>query len=57
VALHVVGVDAAKLEASHKCGAPVPGVHSPLWAPVYEPALKAPIGAETAMLLDLPKRR
>jgi hippurate hydrolase len=53
VLLHVGAVDAAKLEASHKSGVPVPGVHSPLWAPEREPTIKAAIRAETAILMDL----
>ena len=53
VLLHVGAVDAAKLEESHRSGVPLPGVHSPLWAPMREPTLKAAIGAETAILLDL----
>jgi hippurate hydrolase len=53
VLLHVGAVDAAKLEESRKSGVPVPGVHSPLWAPVREPTIKAAIRAETAILMDL----
>lgn len=53
VLLHVGAVDAAKLAASEKSGAPLPGVHSPLWAPLREPTIKAAIGAETAILTDL----
>ena len=45
--------DAAKLEESKKTGVPVPSVHSPLWAPVREPTIKAAIRAETAILMDL----
>jgi len=55
VLLHVGAVDAAKLEAARKAGESLPGVHSPLWAPEREPTLKAAIGAETAILLDLMK--
>jgi len=55
VLLHVGAVDAAKLEASHKSGVPLPDVHSPLWAPEREPTIKAAIGAETAILMDLLK--
>src|SRR4029453_16586092 len=55
VLLHVGAVDAAKLEASRKSGVPVPGVHSPLWAPEREPPIKAAISAETAILMDLLK--
>ena len=57
VLLHVGAVDAAKLEASHKSGVPLPGVHSPLWAPEREPTIKAAIRAETAILMDLLKGR
>jgi len=53
VLLHVGAVDATKLEDARKSGVPVPGVHSPLWAPVREPTIKAAIGAETAILMDL----
>jgi len=53
VLLHVGAVDAAKLEASRKSGVPVPGVHSPLWAPERELTIKAAIRAETAILMDL----
>ena len=57
VLLHVGAVDAAKLADSRRTGVPLPGLHSQLWAPEREPALKAAIGAETAILLDLLKRR
>ena len=57
VLLHVGAVDAAKLEDSRKSGVPVPGVHSPLWAPVREPTIKAAIRAETAILMDLLRDR
>jgi len=55
VLLHIGAVDAAKLEAARTSGQPLPGVHSPLWAPEREPTLKAAIRAETAILLDLMK--
>jgi hippurate hydrolase len=55
VLLHVGAVDAAKLEASRKSGVPLPGVHSPLWAPERAPTIKAAISAETAILMDLLK--
>ena len=57
VLLHVGAVDAANLEDSRRSGVPVPGVHSPLWAPVREPTIKAAISAETAILMDLLKDR
>ncbi len=53
VLLAVGAVDAAKLEASHKSGVPVPGVHSPLWAPERAPTIKAAFRAETAILMAL----
>jgi amidohydrolase len=56
VLLHVGAVDAAKLAESRRTGVPLPGLHSQLWVPEREPTLKAAIGAETAILLDLMKR-
>jgi len=53
VLLHIGAVDPARLEASRKSGVPLPGVHSPMWAPELEPTLKAAIRAETAILTDL----
>ena len=53
VLLHVGAVDAAKLAASRKSGVPVPGVHSPLWAPEREATIKAAMSAEVAILMDL----
>ena len=55
VLLHIGAVDPARLEAARKSGIPVPGVHTPLWAPEREPTLKAAISVETAILLDLMK--
>ena len=53
VLLHIGAVDPAKLAAAKQSGTPVPGPHSPQWAPEREPTLKAAIAAETAALLDL----
>ena len=53
VLLHVGAVNAAKLEEARKSGVPLPGVHSPQWAPEREPTLKAAMTAETAILMDL----
>lgn len=55
VLLHVGAVDPAKLEEARRTGVPVPSVHSPLWAPVPEPTIKAAMAAEVAILLDLMK--
>jgi hippurate hydrolase len=53
ILIHVGAVPAEKLEAAKKSGHAVPGTHSPQWAPEYQPTIKAAIGAETAVLLDL----
>lgn len=47
--------DANKLEESLKSGVPLPSLHSALFAPVYEPAIKTGVTAMTAMALDLLK--
>jgi amidohydrolase len=51
--LHIGAVDPEKLAESHRTGIPVPAPHSPQWAPVREPTLKAAVQAETIALLDL----
>jgi len=51
--LHVGAVDAGRLEAAKKAGQPLPGTHSPQWAPDLKPTLTNTIKAETAILLDL----
>lgn len=51
--LHVGAVDAGRLEAAKKAGQPLPGTHSPQWAPDLKPTLINTIKAETAILLDL----
>jgi hippurate hydrolase len=48
--------DADKLAESLKSGVPLPSLHSPLFAPVYEPAIKTGVTAMTAMALDLLKQ-
>jgi hippurate hydrolase len=53
VLLHIGAVDPGKLEQARKSGVSPPSVHSPLWAPEYEPFLKAAMRAEVAVLLDL----
>jgi len=56
--LHVGAVSRERLEAAKKAGMPVPGTHSPQWAPDLKPTLTNTVKAETAILLDLmaPKR-
>ena len=57
ILLHVGAVDAARLDAAHKAGQPLPGTHSPQWAPDFKPTVTNTIKAETAVLLDLmPKK-
>jgi hippurate hydrolase len=51
--LHIGAVDPAKLAESRIGGIQVPAPHSPQWAPVREPTLKAAVRAETIALLDL----
>ncbi|MDE2260549.1 MAG: amidohydrolase [Betaproteobacteria bacterium] len=53
VLLHIGAVAPARLEAAMKSGVPLPGPHSPQWAPEYKPTIKAAITAETSVLLDL----
>ncbi len=53
VLLHIGAVEPSKLDAARKSGIPLPGPHSPQWAPEYKPTIQAAITAETAILLDL----
>jgi hippurate hydrolase len=53
ILLHVGAVDAARLDAARKAGQPLPGTHSPQWAPDFKPTVTNTIKAETAILLDL----
>ena len=45
--------DPAKLAESRKMGVPLPGPHSPLFAPVYAPAITTGVTAMTAMAMSL----
>ena len=47
--------DAEKLAQSRKSGAPLPGPHSALFAPVYAPAITTGVTAMTSIALDLLK--
>jgi hippurate hydrolase len=47
--------DADKLKESRKSGVPLPTLHSALFAPVYQPAIRAGVTAMSAMALDLLK--
>jgi amidohydrolase len=53
VLLHIGAVDADKLAESKQSGKPLPAPHSPEWAPVREPTLKAAVQAETTALVNL----
>jgi hippurate hydrolase len=47
--------DPGKLEESRRTGVPLPGLHSPLFAPVYGPAITTGVTAMTAIAMDLLK--
>jgi hippurate hydrolase len=47
--------DPDKLAKAKATGVPLPGVHSPLFAPVYGPTITTGVTAMTAMALDLLK--
>ncbi|HYJ86066.1 MAG TPA: amidohydrolase [Pyrinomonadaceae bacterium] len=49
-------VDPAKVKANKETGAPLPSLHSPLFAPVPEPTLRTGIKAMTSAVLDLMKK-
>ena len=53
VLLHIGAVDPAKLAESRRTAVPVPAPHSPQWAPLREPTLKAAVQAEILALLNL----
>ncbi len=47
--------DPGKLAHAKEIGVPLPGVHSPLFAPVYAPTISTGVTAMTAIALDLLK--
>ncbi len=47
--------DPGKLAHAKEAGVPLPGVHSPMFAPVYAPTITTGVTAMTAMALDLLK--
>jgi hippurate hydrolase len=47
--------DPEKLAESARTGVALPGPHSPLFAPVYEPTIRTGVVALTAMALDILK--
>jgi hippurate hydrolase len=46
-------VDPGRIEESRRTGTPLPGLHSSLWAPVPEPAIRTGVKAMTSAVLDL----
>jgi hippurate hydrolase len=48
--------DPEKLAASKNTGIPLPGIHSALFAPVFEPTIRTGVSAMTAAALDLLQR-
>lgn len=50
-------VDPVKFAAAQKSGKPLPGVHSPFFAPDREPSLRTGILAETAAVLELLQKK
>jgi hippurate hydrolase len=57
VMLWLGAVDPAKLAASRASGIPLPGLHSPLFAPIPEPTLRAGVTVMTAAALALLAQR
>ena len=49
-------VDPAQLAESRRTGAPLPGLHSSLWAPVPEPTLRTGVKSMTSAVLELMKK-
>jgi hippurate hydrolase len=45
--------DPAKVAESLRTGVQLPGPHSPLFAPVYEPTIRTGVTAMTAMAMDI----
>jgi len=50
---YVGATNPAKFDDAQKSGAILPGLHSSLWAPDYQPTLKTAIKAETTALVNL----
>jgi len=55
VMFYLGAADPDKLTHAQKAGVPLPGPHSPLFAPVYAPTIKTGVIAMTSMALDLLK--
>ena len=50
--MNIGGVSPEALMESQRTGKPLPSLHSPLWAPVPEPTIKAGVTAMTAAALE-----
>ncbi|MEK6279772.1 MAG: amidohydrolase [Acidobacteriota bacterium] len=50
-------VDPARMKANKETGAPLPSLHSPLFAPLPETTLRTGVKAMTSAVLDLMKKR
>jgi hippurate hydrolase len=48
--------DPIKVEESRRTGKPLPGIHSPLFAPLPEPTIKTAVKAMTSAVLELMKK-
>jgi hippurate hydrolase len=48
--------DPVKVEESRRTGKPLPGIHSPLFAPLPEPTIKTAVKAMTSAVLELMKK-
>jgi amidohydrolase len=55
--MNVGGVSPEALKESQRTGKPLPSLHSPLWAPVPEPTIKAGVTAIAAEVLELLGKR
>jgi amidohydrolase len=55
VMFYLGAADPQKLAHARETGVPLPGPHSPLFAPVYAPTIKAGVTAMTSMALDVLK--
>ncbi len=54
--MHIGGVSPEALNASKQTGKLLPSLHSPLWAPVPEPSIKAGVITMTAAVLELTRK-
>jgi hippurate hydrolase len=55
--MNVGGVSPEAFKESQRTGKPLPSLHSPLWAPMPEPTIKAGVTTMTAFVLELLAKR